>query len=368
VTALEGWIKVVSNGMVAAPANLVDGWTNKGEFLHVRTIDLAPIFNEARVAQQKISEQEDKNLEEIARALVAAIQATGQLPNPNAAPFAAGGWGDLVQSYTTLTPNTVNPPTQASERGTLQFAFPADGNGGQTSRRIYLQPRLMQYLLNPLNNAFLTPPDGWDATVDSDGVLPVDMEAGALNLYIVSSSKPDLPLAAPANAANVQTAAASYNDSGLLTALSNWQKARTPPGDPMPGVIPVPDVIAQWGAAYTPLANYSTRGEFLHVKVVDLRPLFCRVELTDTAAPENIAGFTVSAAGNGYAPSSTVNVSFGDNILAFTTSSSGEIVINSTPSLSKSTSYNERHGILAGNSIPTGAALFDAAASPNAPT
>jgi hypothetical protein len=32
-------------------------------------------------------------------------------------------------------------------------------------------------------------------------------------------------------------------------------------------------------------SSWSDRGEFLHVKTVDLRPLFCRVELIDTAAP-----------------------------------------------------------------------------------
>ena len=284
VSSLDGWVKQFSDGVISAPANIVGvSRTNQGEFLHVRTIDIAGIFNETQAAQQKAIEQEDKNLEEIARALVAAIQATGQLPNPNVKPFDAGGWANLAQSYTTLTANTANPPANADQRGTLQFAFPRDANGNLTARRVYLDPRLMKYLV--AIGGFSTPNKGWDSTTDADASGTADMNEGAMRMYILSSSKPDLGLAAPVNGPNVQTAAESYDDDGLLTALLNWKKVYTPPSDPMPGVIPVPNVIAKWGNPYTPLVNYSTRGEFVNVKVVDLRPLFCRVELIDTACP-----------------------------------------------------------------------------------
>ena len=285
VNSLDSWVKQFSNGVTVAPANIVDpSWTNRGEFLHVRTIDLAPIFSEVKAAQQKAIEQEDKNLEEIARALVAAIQATGQLPNPNVKAFDAGGWANLAQNYTTLTANTPNPPANANERGSLEFAFPRDANGGLTARRVFLDPRLMRYLV--ANGSFLTPNNGWNSTTDADASGTADMNEGAMRMYILSSSKPDLVLAAtaPVNGPNVQTAA-TYDNNGLLTALLNWKKVYTPPSDPMPGVIPVPDVIARWGNPYTPLVNYFTRGEFVNVKVVDLRPLFCRVELIDTACP-----------------------------------------------------------------------------------
>jgi len=284
VSSLDGWVKQFSNGVVSAPANIVGvSRTNQGEFLHLRTIDIAGIFNETQAAQQKTIEQEDENLEEIARALVAAIQATGQLPNPNVKAFDAGGWANLAQNYTTLTANTANPPANANERGSLEFAFPRDANGGLTARRIFLDPRLMRYLV--ANLRFLTPTSGWNSTTDADASGTADMNEGAMRMYILSSSKPDLVLAAPVNGPNVQTAAKSYDDGGLLTALLNWKKVYTPPSDTMPGVIPVPNVIAQWGNPYTPLVNYSTRGEFVNVKVVDLRPLFCRVELIDTACP-----------------------------------------------------------------------------------
>jgi len=399
VSSLDGWVKQFSNGVVSAPANIVGvSRTNQGEFLHVRTIDIAGIFNETHAAQQKAIEQEDKNLEEIARALVAAIQATGQLPNPNVKAFDAGGWANLAQNYTTLTPNTANPPNNANERGSLEFAFPRDAKGGLTARRVFLDPRLMGYLV--ANGGFLTPNNGWNSTTDADASGTADMNEGAMRMYIVSSSKPDLVLEAPVNGPNVQTAAKSYDDDGLLTALLNWKKVYTPPGDPMPGVIPVPDVIARWGNPYTPLVNYSTRGEFVNVKVVDLRPLFCKVTLIDTAAPEDIALFNVAVQGNGYPPSSTISVQLGGNTLSFTTTppdtfvdgnadlkftadspdtlndnngngtyeTDGTIRLGDKPSFSQSAVYNSRHDVIANTVIPPGTAKFAGPKSPNAPT
>ena len=317
VSSLDGWVKQFSNGVVSAPANIVGvSRTNQGEFLHVRTIDIAGIFNETHAAQQKAIEQEDKNLEEIARALVAAIQATGQLPNPNVKAFDAGGWANLAQNYTTLTANTANPPGNANERGSLEFAFPRDAKGGLTARRVFLDPRLMGYLV--ANGGFLTPNNGWNSTTDADASGTADMNEGAMRMYIVSSSKPDLELEAPVNGPNVQTVGSAYNDSGLLTALLNWEKLYTPPSDPMPGVIPVPDVIAQWGNPYTPLVNYSTRGEFVNVKVVDLRPLFCRVELVEYPYPQSATTQTsVAGKGGGFTAGTTYNANVGAFSFAF---------------------------------------------------
>ena len=397
VSSLDGWVKQFSNGVTVAPASIVGSWTDRGEFLHVRTIDIAGIFNETQAAQQKAIEQEDINLEEIARALVAAIQATGQLPNPNVKAFDAGGWANLAQNYTTLTANTPNPPANANERGSLEFAFPRDANGGLTARRVFLDPRLMRYLV--ANGGFLTPNNGWNSTTDADASGTADMSEGAMRMYIVSSSKPDLELAAPVNGPNVQTAAKSYDDDGLLTALLNWKKLYTPPSDPMPGVIPVPDVIAQWGNPYTPLVNYSTRGEFLNVKVVDLRPLFYKVTLIDTAAPEDIAGFNIAVAGVGYTPSSSVMVSYLNNNITFRTLpadtftdansdgiwNTGEAYIdinadgayNNTgslngtiiPTLSLASSYNARHDVPIPNTvILPGTAQYAGPVSPKAPT
>jgi type II secretory pathway pseudopilin PulG len=369
VTNLEGWTKSFVRGVCEAPTNVVTAaWTNQGEFIHVRMIDLSKIFNKAKEAQERAIAQEDKNLDEIVRALVAAIQATGQLPNPNVASFAAGGWADLARSYTSLTDDAAS----SSGRGTLRYAFPEVANPNQTERRVYLDPILMQYALDGLNGGFATPADGWDSTVDSDGVLPVDMESGAMRMYIVSSSKSDLPLAAPVNSAGVQTAGGGYDNGGLLTALANWQKARTPPGDPMPGVIPVPNVIAQWGNPYAPLVNYSTRGEFVNVKVVDLRPLFCRVELIEYPLPQNAI---TTSPGIGYTAATAYNgISSAGFVFEFTTPAGSTTYPAGTAGTYKSgKGMIKRGGLIAVNDtgtipIPGGAsANFSASVSSIAP-
>ena len=233
VQSLASWVKQFSNGVTVAPADIVS-WTNRGEFLHVRSIDLAPIFSEAKLAQQKAIEQEDKNLEEIARALVAAIQATGQLPNPNVVCTSAGGWLQLAAPYSSLGQDS------------FQFSFP-----GTTSseRRVYLETSLAGAPL-------VTPAGGWPA-----------MPASPACLYIVSSSKEDLGLRCTNNGVGANAAVA-----GEFNWLRSWTKAAG-----SDGLITATNTIVD--------NTWTNRGEFLHVKTVDLRPLFCRVELIDTAAP-----------------------------------------------------------------------------------
>jgi type II secretory pathway pseudopilin PulG len=270
VTALEGWIKVVSNGVVAAPANLVDGWTNKGEFLHVRTIDLAPIFNEARAAQQKISEQEDKNLEEIARALVASIQATGTIPDP--AVSAGTGWVAQVAGYSSLGANAI------------QYSFPASSTA-PGERRLYLDSSLASFI-GP------TPAGGW-----------ANIPAGPASAFLVSVSKED------ANILELSTAnGGTALSPTALNFLRTWQK--TPNSN---GV-----VVANNTEIVT--AGWANRGEFLHVRPVDLRSHFCRVELEDLRCP---ATSTLTDAGSDYSGPITTNSS--GVTLSLIADSSGEL-------------------------------------------
>ena len=285
--------------------------------------------------------KEDANLEEIARALVAGIKATGMIPNPTTPNFTAGSWTEIALNYTTL--------------GQTALASVLPANNG---RQIILSANLATYVAA---NGYSTPATGWPDPLPSD-----------LKIYILASSKNGLPLQA-----------------GIpLADIANWTKVF----DAATGTVTVSSSV--FGAANT------TKGEFLHVKVVDLNQLFCRVELTDTAAPENTAGFAVSLAGTGYPPSSTVNVNFGNNTLAFTTtpsdtfvdgdsdgkytstppdtlndnngdgiySVSGGILITTVPALSNCADFNTRHGIQANNAIPPSTAQFDAPASPLPPT
>jgi len=334
---------------------------------------------------------EDAKLEEIARALVAGIKATGTIPNPNLAPFAAGGWGDIAQNYTTLTDDSVNP-------GTLHYVFPDET---QSARRVYLNDQFMTYLVAATGGAasgvFQTPAAGWPE------------QAGGLNLaniplrmYVVSGSKKDLFLFCGDNQAATPPQPAPGYGAGLIGDLQNWVKTADGPTDPVPGTIPVPDSIAQWGSAYAGGGNYHTRGEFLHVKIVDLRPFFCQVTLIDTAAPEDIAGFNIAVAGAGYTPSSSVMVSYLNNNITFRTlpadlfNLADDIIIvngiwdtgeaytdvnvdgvynntgylNNTiiPTLSLASSYNARHAAIPNTVILPGTAQYAGPASPNAPT
>jgi type II secretory pathway pseudopilin PulG len=236
VNSLDSWVKQFStNGVTVAPTNIVDpSWTNRGEFLHVRTIDLAPIFSEVKAAQQKAIEQEDKNLEEIARALMASIQATGTIPNPNVVCSDAGGWLQLAAPYSSLGQDS------------FQFSFPGTAS---SERRVYLETSLAAAPL-------ATPAGGWSA-----------MPASPACLYIVSSSKKDLGLSCIQNGVGANALVA-----GEFNWLRSWTKAAG-----SDGLITATNTIVN--------NTWTNRGEFLHVKVVDLRPLFCRVELIDTAAP-----------------------------------------------------------------------------------
>jgi hypothetical protein len=219
--------------------------------------------------------KEDANLEEIARALVAGIKATGTIPNPNLAPFAAGGWGLIAEDFTTLTDDTPDP-------GTLHYVFPEQD---QSARRVYLNDQFMTYLVAATGGAasgvFQTPGAGWP-----EQAAGLNLANIPLRMYIVSGSKKDLFLNCADNQATTPPQPSPSYGSGLISDLQNWVKTVQPETSPNAGSIMVPSSIAQWGTAS---GSQYRRGEFLHVKVVDLRPLFCEVTLRDTAAPPTAA-------------------------------------------------------------------------------
>jgi hypothetical protein len=240
--------------------------------------------------------KEDANLEEIARALVAGIKATGTIPNPNRTPYntgTGGGWGDIAYKYTTLTDDSVS-------LGTLHYVFP---DQDQSARRVYLNDQFMTYLVaatgGAVSGAFQTPATGWPPT--AGGVTLANVPT---RMYIVSSSKKDLFLNCGENQATTSPQPSSGFSSVLIGDLQNWVKKADGPGDPAPGAIKVPDSIAQWGDVYAGGGSYHTRGEFLNVKVVDLRPLFCMVELREYPLPKN-AGTT--STGSGYTAATAYN-------------------------------------------------------------
>jgi len=235
VNSLDSWVKQFSSGVVSAPANIVGvSRTNQGEFLHLRTIDIAGIFNETRTAQQKAIEQEDENLEEIARALVASIQAKGRIPDPNVVSTDANGWVGLASSYSSLGTDK------------FRYSFPASP---KNERRVYLDTTLTGLV------SLSTPSTGWAA-------LP----GAPATMFIVSSSKEDLDLTCNANGPGANDGVKNQFDW-----LRSWTKTAGTDGKVL--------------ANNANIVSWTERGEFLHVKKIDLRSLFCRVELIDTACP-----------------------------------------------------------------------------------
>jgi type II secretory pathway pseudopilin PulG len=279
---------------------------------------------------------EDAKLEEIARALVVGIKASGTIPNPNRTPYDTGtnggGWGDIAKNYTTLTDDSVKP-------GTLHYVFAEEtqNDSEPSARRVYLDDQFMAYLdaataLNApvaggVTGVFRTPEAGWPEQAGG-----VNLANIPLRMYIVSSSKKDLSLSCQANQSGTgmvpSPQPAPLYATNLIRDLQNWVKKADGPTDPSPGAIKVPDSIAEWGSAYAGGGNYHTRGEFLHVKVVDLRPLFCRVDLTDTAAPVVV---DMANNGSGYNSVPTSTNTNGTTINYQTNAAREVLILNSFP-------------------------------------
>ena len=222
------------------------------------SMTVPPIIRQIRQAQ---TVNEDANLNEVARAIVEGIKTTGTIPNPNVVANNPAGWFTLAQPYTTLSQDA------------FLNVFP---DNDSTQRRYYLDPIFDAYLQG-LINPYQTPPGGFP-----EAGFPV----GALRILIVSSSRgilnPPNPLSDPVLPGN-----AGVNlTQGDQLALRNWNKVFSG------GVVSVPLLPNN---AFSALWN--GLGEYLHVKTVDLRPLFCRVELVDFASPITA---TVSFAADGY--------------------------------------------------------------------
>ena len=220
-----------------------------------------PIIRQIRQAQ---TANEDANLNEVARAIVEGIKVNGTIPNPNVNALAVGGWASNSLPYTAL--------------GTNQLLYVSDANTN-TQRRVYLSGGLTNYFSNNLiNPPFTTQASGW----------PTNSFPPDLQLVLVSSSREDLLLSCST------TTNLASND---VVWLKNWVKQATNGIYFATNTLIVGDIANSTG-------KWTNKGEFLHVKTVDLRPLFCRVELIDTAAPVVV---DMANVGSGYSlvPSAT---------------------------------------------------------------
>jgi prepilin-type N-terminal cleavage/methylation domain-containing protein len=249
-----------------------------------------PLF---RTLEDGQSVNEDANLEAIAQALVRGIQAYGRFPNPNVVPDDPNnGWFTLAKNF---YPKGINQ---------LRYVYPKINNSAETERRVYLEPILVQNLTAV--GSFSTLSTGFSATADLDMDGFPDFSQN-LRMYLVSSSKRDLFLYCGKNKPNPAPQDAPTYGAALLSDLQGWVKEFEEPGSPNFGNLMVPQSIARWGTAS---GTQYRRGEYLHVKVVDLSPLFCKVNLREFPYPQSATTQTANP-GAGYTTGNTYSGNIG---------------------------------------------------------
>lgn len=237
--------------------------------------------------------KEDANLEEIARALVAGIKAQGRIPNPNVNPTAAAGWVAMATNYSVL--------------GTNELILSVPSSTNETVRRYFLSPALTNFLAG----SYTPPAGGWSTN---------NFTNGPLYLMLVSVSKDGLLF-------NTNCSTNANLASNDVVFLQNWAKTNNSAGRVEVNNLNIAGNISGTSDRWT------NRGQFLHVKVVDVKSLFCKVTLFDTASPLT-ASITTTTNGftNSPVPSST-NIS-GAQINHGYDSSSNATIVSFFPPLS----------------------------------
>ena len=186
---------------------------------------------------------EDANLEEIARALLAGIKAEGRIPNPNVNPTDSQGWAAMATNYSILGTNAVIRSVLNSTNDTV--------------RRYFLSPQLTNFLAGSYSSG-----SSW-----STNSFPA-----SAYFVLVSVSKDDFRFAQGCTT----NANLASND---IIWLQNWAKTYNTAGR-----VTV-DNLNVVGTIEGTTNRWTNRGQFLHVKVVNLRDLLCRIQLVDGAAP-----------------------------------------------------------------------------------
>ena len=223
-----------------------------------------------RSLQNAQSVNEDKNLEEIGRALCEAIKAEGQVPNPGALATdttdGSKGWVAMAAPYCSM----------ASE--SIQYVFPGRT---ETERRFYILTinGAAQTILSP--TSYNVPPTGWITSVG--GNWPGIQTSF---LILISSSKPDYLLACPAN-------------SGTAT-YTTWANL---PGSPA-AVLWAKEWVKKavdgiYSATETQIvdASWTDKGQFLHVKVIPMNNLICEITFSGGPIPAT-ATFNINGLGS----------------------------------------------------------------------
>ena len=248
-----------------------------------------------RSLQNAQSVNEDKNLEEIGRALCEAIKAEGQVPNPGALATDTTdgnkGWVAMAAPYCSMSSDAI------------QYVFPSRT---ETERRFYIltiNGPTTQTLSSPSPSPdYRVPATGWDAT--GAGNWPNIMTSF---LVLISSSKPDYLLACPANSgtATYTTWAGLAESSDAVRWAKEWVKKA---------------VDGVYSATKTQIvdSSWTNKGQFLHVKVIPMNSLICNLTVSGTFV---IGGLNILIANDGYyignppAPAAAINIpQAGNNI------------------------------------------------------
>ena len=207
---------------------------------------------------------EDANLEEIARALVAGIKASGRIPRPDVDPTNTFGWAAMATNYSVLGTNELIRSILTSTNDTV--------------RRYFLSPALTNFLAGN----YTPPAGGWPTN---------NFTNGPLYLMLVSVSKDGLLFGSGCTTNNNMV-------SNNVLFLQNWAKTNNSAGRVEVNNL---DIVGNIAGTST---RWTNRGEFLHVKVVDLKQLFCRVELEDLRSPAII---NLKTSGSSYPATQTTN-------------------------------------------------------------
>ena len=239
------------------------------------SVTVPPMIRSLQNAQ---SVNEDKNLEEIGRALCEAIKAEGRVPNPAVASSAAGGWVTMVAPYCSM----------ASEA--IQYVFPGRT---ETERRYYILTLFGSSLTPTLSKpaSYAVPATGWidDPTAGLEYWDGIETSF----LVLISSSKPDYLLACPANSgtATYTTWAGLAGSPDAVLWAKNWVKQA---------------VNGVYSATKTEIvdASWTNKGQFLHVKVIPMNSLICEFSFSGTLPGS--ATFSINGGGGKTLSSTTV--------------------------------------------------------------
>lgn len=223
-----------------------------------------------RSLQNAQSVNEDKNLEEIGRALCEAIKAEGRVPNPTVAANAVGGWVTMAAPYCSMASNAI------------QYVYP---DRTETERRLYILEATTPTMSRPLLGAYSVGADGWD-----NATWP---NIQTSFLVLISSSKPDYLLACPANSgtATYTTWAGLAGSPDAVLWAKNWVKQA---------------VNGVYSATKTEIvdASWTNKGQFLHVKVIPMNSLICEFSFSGTLPGS--ATFSINGGGGKTLSSTTV--------------------------------------------------------------